>query len=345
MSNENINPEFRLGTFSAAVSPSFPGLVIQGKILALEALLPVCNEAGIVMTGVSTMIEVLDNWDTNFLALERVINEHREELDHLIEQHGVAVEQLKHHPPVSPRQVICCGANYRKHVIEYIVKSGEGCPPALPEDENSRRKWAEELMDKRAREGSPYTFFKPITAVTGPFENIRIPDYVSEPDWELELAVIMSKPAYCIERARAMDFVAGFTIANDISARDHIWRRDDMAALGTDWMASKCAPGFLPLGPYLVPTSFIDDIGELRLTLKVNDRIMQDEYASDMIFDISRQIEYTSKLIQLLPGDVICTGSPAGNAMSHGNRYLKNGDIMEGHITGLGTQRNPIIVN
>lgn len=113
-----------------------------------------------------------------------------------------------------------------------------------------------------------------------------------------------------------------------------------------DFAVSKGAPSFLPMGPYLVPAVFTGDPQTLRLTLKLNGRVMQDEETSDMIFGVARLIEYLSASVELRPGDVICTGSPAGNGMHYG-RFIQEGDVLEGSIAGprsdLGMQRNPCV--
>ncbi|MFD0203643.1 MULTISPECIES: fumarylacetoacetate hydrolase family protein [Saccharothrix] len=134
-----------------------------------------------------------------------------------------------------------------------------------------------------------------------------------------------------------MRHVAGYTIANDLTARDLVFR-PDMREIGTDWLRSKNAPGFTPLGPYLVPAEFVGDPSDLRLTLKLNGETMQDESTEDMIFDVARMVSYASQTTTLLPGDLVLTGSPAGNGMHHG-RLLRDGDVMESTITGLGVQR------
>jgi 2,4-didehydro-3-deoxy-L-rhamnonate hydrolase len=336
---------FVLGTFSSGDDRAFPAIVVDDRVTAIARLEPLCRAAGVALSRCDTMLGLFEDWDTNIRALKTVVDstDGSARFDSIAQQSGIPVGELKCHAPVMPRQIFCCGANYRKHVIEYVVETREATPTEMRDDAAARRRYATELMDRRARNGRPYAFTKPVTALNGPFDPITLPDYTEKVDWELELAVVMGRPAHRITRAQAMDHVAGFTIANDISARDQIFRRDEMAAMGTDWVASKSAPGFLPLGPYLVPAEFVDDIGALRLTLRLNGQVMQDEYAADMIFDVARQVEYLSQYVQLLPGDVICTGSPAGNAMSHGHRYLRDGDVLEGTITGCGTQRNSCV--
>jgi 2,4-diketo-3-deoxy-L-fuconate hydrolase len=145
-----------------------------------------------------------------------------------------------------------------------------------------------------------------------------------------------------VPRAHAMEFVAGYTIVNDISDRTRLWRRDELKAMGTDWIAGKSAPTYLPTGPYLLPSKFVARPDDLRLTLRLNGEIKQNESTSDMIFDIPRLIEYLSAMVQLMPGDVICTGSPAGNG-THFNRFLQPGDVIEASISGLGFQRNEVV--
>lgn len=127
-------------------------------------------------------------------------------------------------------------------------------------------------------------------------------------------------------------------MVNDVTARDRINREE----MRFDWLKGKSPPSFLPFGPYLVPAAFVRDPQDLRLTLTLNGRTMQDELSADMIYGVARLIEYLSSHVQLVPGDVICTGSPAGNG-AHYNRFLQPGDVMEASIDGLGTQRNPCV--
>jgi 2-keto-4-pentenoate hydratase/2-oxohepta-3-ene-1,7-dioic acid hydratase in catechol pathway len=135
--------------------------------------------------------------------------------------------------------------------------------------------------------------------------------------------------------------VAGFAVVNDVTAREHIFRRDG-SAIGADWLSGKCFPTFLPFGPMLVPKEQVADPYDLKLTLKVNGTTYQDESTSDMMASIERQIEYLSDRVILEPGDLICTGSPYGNGSAFGV-FLRPGDIIEATIDGLGTQRNRCI--
>ncbi|MCA8894827.1 MAG: fumarylacetoacetate hydrolase family protein [Amphiplicatus sp.] len=238
-----------------------------------------------------------------------------------------------HAPVEEARQIFCTGANYRTHVVHLTMDTGVG-PEGLTRDE--LRKWAEDMMDERLANGEPYAFTKPVSAIAGPNDPLLLPSNTTKPDWELELAVIIGKKGLNISRAEAMDFVAGYSIVNDISARDLI-ARTDYKQLGTDWLRAKGQPGFLPFGPYLVPAQFVPNPYDLKINLSVSGKMMQDETTGDMMFNIARQIEHISRYAWLLPGDIICTGSPAGNG-THYNRFLRDGDLMVGSIEGLGTQ-------
>jgi 2-keto-4-pentenoate hydratase/2-oxohepta-3-ene-1,7-dioic acid hydratase in catechol pathway len=196
-------------------------------------------------------------------------------------------------------------------------------------------------MDQRAASGKPFVFTALPSAVIGPYDTFVIPYDVKQPDWELELAAIIGRPARRVSRQNALDYVAGYTIANDITARELI-PRPDAGGLGMDWLAAKSSPGFIPLGPYLTPKQFVSDPQRLQVTLKLNGDTMQDESTADMIYPLTAIIEHISRHVQLWPGDIVLTGSPSGNG-THYNRFIRDGDVLEGEITGLGVQRNPCV--
>ena len=336
------NPGFALGTFSAGGGPPFGALVLRDRVAPIHALEPVFDKLGCEPLGSLSVLELLANWETIFPALQRAV-------DFLQDVGGgseqwrntfVPCEQLRFRPPVDlPRQVFCSGANYRKHVIELIVAQAAGVDSNLSRDERLAR--AAKLMDERAAHGAPFLFAKPPSAITGPYDPVILPRHARQPDWELELGVIIGKPARHVHRDEALEYVAGYTIVNDITNRDLVFRKD-IGAMGADWIAAKASPSYLPTGPYLVPTAFVTNPQDLQITLKLNSQVMQNESTADMIFDVARIIEFLSTYVQLWPGDLIATGSPAGNG-AHYNRFLKPGDVMEGSITELGTQRNECV--
>jgi 2-keto-4-pentenoate hydratase/2-oxohepta-3-ene-1,7-dioic acid hydratase in catechol pathway len=305
------------------------------RVLPLRALSERPGLEGIDVATYRTLHDVLEGWPQSFVVIHDAFAESSGALEHEF----IALGSLRTHAPVRPGTVYCSGANYRKHVAQLIVahQKSDDTQQMAPDQKFA---WAMKLMERRAETGTPFIFVKPQSAVTGPFDPIAVPDVSEKPDWELELAVIIGRTARRVAREHALDYVAGYTIANDITLRSKVFRRaTDSPELGMDFVVSKGAPGFLPLGPYLVPAAFVPDPQKLRLTLKLNGDVMQDEETADMIFSVAHLIEYLSAGVELRPGDVICTGSPSGNGAHYG-RFIQDGDVLEGAITGLGMQRN-----
>lgn len=234
--------------------------------------------------------------------------------------------------PVEPRQVLQAGANYREHVIELVAAGLTNNTDRTPEE---ARAFAAQMMDERAANGEPYFFIGLPACVVGDDVPLVLPSYSEVHDWELELAVVIGSEAYQVTRADAMAHVAGYTIVNDITTRDLVFRKD-MKEIGTDWYRSKNAPGFLPTGPFLVPAPFVDTAA-LTVTLDLNGQRMQNGDTSDLLFDVAALVSGASQTMPLLPGDILLTGSPQGNGQ-HWKRFLRDGDVMTGSITGLGVQ-------
>lgn len=331
----NQQRRFALGTFSAAGSAAFAGLVIDEGVLALSALQDLSRQLAAPLLGASTQ-ELLEHWEHNVRALGALVAGLDSSAGAALTRLAVPVAQLHIAAPVQPRQILCAGANYRKHVIDLIIDQPVTVDTAVPREQ--RRRHAEALMDHRAARGKPFIFSKLCGCVIGPNDDVVLPFDMQQPDWELELAVVIGKPARRVPRQRALEYVAGYTIGNDLTGREMLGR-PDMPSMGHDWLAGKCAPGFQPLGPYIVPAQFVEDPQRLQITLKLNGQVMQDESTADMIFPVARLIEWASTHVQLLPGDVLLTGSPSGNG-THYQRFLKPGDVMDASITGLGSQRN-----
>jgi len=309
---------FALGTLSAPDGVPFPALVTpDGRALDLRAAL---GEREL------TTRTLLESWAEVTPRLHALARDD--------EAAWQPLGDLRVHAPVEPRQVFQSGANYRQHVIDLEVAHRAPDDPRTVEE---AREEIAALMDRRAAEDLPYVFIGLPSAITGPYDDVHLPDWAEKPDWELELAAVIGKPAYRLSTDEALEYVAGYTIANDLTDRATVFRRD-MPAIGTDWLRCKNAPGFTPLGPWFVPAESIADPGDLRVTLKVNGETMQDESTKDMLFGVARLVSYISQTSRLLPGDLVLTGSPAGNGI-HWGRLLRDGDVMEGSITGLGVQR------
>jgi 2-keto-4-pentenoate hydratase/2-oxohepta-3-ene-1,7-dioic acid hydratase in catechol pathway len=308
---------FALGTFSLPDGEPFPGLLVKGRVLNLSSALA---------WAPSEMRAVIERWDEALPVLHVLADE-----DALSWQ---PLEDLRVHAPLEPRQIFQSGANYRQHVIDLEVAHRSPDDPRTVEEARAE---IAAVMDRRATEDLPYVFIGLPSTIAGPYDDVVLPSWAEKPDWELELAAVIAKPAHRVSVEEALEYVAGYTIANDLTDRATVFRRD-MKAIGTDWLRSKNAPGFTPLGPWLVPAEAIADPGDLRVTLKLNGETMQDESTKDMLFGVARLVSYASQTAQLLPGDLVLTGSPAGNGI-HWGRLLRDGDVMEGSITGLGVQR------
>ena len=221
-----------------------------------------------------------------------------------------------------PRKVICAGVNYRRHVREM---GGE-----IPADG-----WR------------PFFFLKaPTTSVIGPHDPIVVRDAArARYDWEAELAVIIGTAGKDIDAERAVAHVAGYCVANDVTARGY-HRRDVVPtdAFAYDWFAAKSMEGSLPLGPGLTPAFLVRDPQDLRLRLWVNGELQQDESTADMISPVAELVAAASQVVTLEPGDVIVTGTPSGVGAGRG-RYLRGGDVVRVTIDGLGTLENTVKEN
>lgn len=235
--------------------------------------------------------------------------------------------------PVEPRQVLQAGANYRTHVVQLIMGGlTKGDPDGTPDEIRAR---AEKIMDARAASGRPFIFLGLAQCVVGDDVALSLPSYSEVHDWELELAVVIGREAFRIDKNDALAHVAGYTITNDVTTRDLVFP-PDVGDIGADWFRSKNAPGFLPTGPFLVPATFVDP-SDLSVRLELNGEVMQDASTAELLFDVAALVSTASQTLPLLPGDLLLTGSPAGNGQ-HWKRFLRDGDVMTGTIEGLGTQ-------
>ncbi|WP_369253103.1 fumarylacetoacetate hydrolase family protein [Geodermatophilus amargosae] len=308
-----------LGRFDDGTGP-FTGLVLGDRVLRLV-------DDGLVK-GPATYLELLDDWAEVAPRLGALAAE-------ASPTDGTPVTDLRTLAPVEPRQVFQAGANYRSHVAQIIV-SGAG--PDDPRSEDELRRHADEVMDETARSGSPFVFVSLPSAICGPDDDVVLPRDAVQVDWEAELGVVIGRRAHKVPPERAMEHVAGYTVCNDVSARD-LQFPPQHKALGGDWLRAKSRPTFLPTGPFLVPADQIRDHRQLRITFDLGGERKQDDVPANMLFDVPALIASVSAAAVLLPGDLLLTGSPAGNG-GHWKRWLQPGDVMETAIEGLGVQRN-----
>lgn len=215
-------------------------------------------------------------------------------------------------PVDRPSKIICVGLNYSDHARE----SGMEIP------------------------AEPVLFFKATSAITGPYDNIVIPKGSQKTDWEVELALVVGKKASSVPEEEAMSYLAGYTILNDVSERAF-----QLEGTG-QWVKGKSCDSFAPLGPLLATTDEIPDPHKLDLWLRVNENIKQQGNTSNLIFDIPHMVSYISRHMTLLPGDIISTGTPPGVGMGCSPpQYLKDGDVVELGITGLGSSKQEVVAS
>ena len=228
-------------------------------------------------------------------------------------------------PVLYPGTIYCAGANYTDHMAEMARAQGQPPGPTM-----------KELGEK------PWHFVKTSkSSVVGPGARVKLPVYSQMVDWEVELAAVIGKVARDVPVERALAHVAGYTIADDLSARD-VMRRDKSPATSPfhyDWLSQKCFDGSCPLGPWIVPADQLSDPQRLALKLWVNDQLMQDSNTSRMIFDTAEQIAMLSSRVTLQPGDLVLTGTPAGVGMPR-RVFLKPGDTVKLWIEGIGELRH-----
>lgn len=225
-------------------------------------------------------------------------------------------------PVPEPGKILLLAGNYAKHVVE---RGG------------------------RAEERSktfPYVFLKPTTTLTHPGDPVRIPRISpAEIDWEIELGVIIGRRCSGVTEADALDYVAGYTVVNDISDRafhPNPGRAKRPRDEFFDWQHGKWHDTFCPIGPCILPAVECADPQQMKLQLFVNGQIEQDGSTNEMIFPVAAIVSFISSFVTLLPGDILSTGTPDGVGKAKG-KFLKPGDFVEARIEGIGTLANPIV--
>ncbi len=218
--------------------------------------------------------------------------------------------------PEPRRNIFCIGMNYRAHAAESL--RAKGLPVKMPE--------------------VPVFFTKATTTVNGPYDDIPFDAGVSaQIDWEVELGVVIGRKGKNIPREQAMDYVFGYTVINDVSARDL------QNSHGGQFFKGKSLDGACPMGPWIVTKDEVPDPHALRLCCRVNGVTKQDSHTGDMIFDIPTLIAWLSRGLTLLPGDVIATGTPSGVGFARTPpEFLRPGDVVECEVEGIGTLRNRV---
>ena len=301
---------YKLATYQSADGPR-AGLVVDDKVFDAAKLTGKASYA--------TVLGILDDWRAAQGALKKAAAKAGKSKA----SRPLARTKLRA-PVLWPSAIYCAGANYADHAAEMARRMNRPLDP-----------------DPHTLGLKAWHFMKAPHAVTDPGATVKISDVSNRVDWEVELAAVIGRPAKNVSQEKALDYVAGYTAANDLSARD-LGRRpniSDTSPFKSDWTKHKTFEGSCPLGPWIVPARDIGDPQNLGLKLWVNDVLKQDSNSKDMIFNLAEQIERLSSGMTLHPGDLILTGTPAGVGSARGE-FLKAGDVVKIWIEKVGTLTN-----
>lgn len=276
------------------------GAVVDGGVLDLDAA---AKSLGLAAPYFRDITEFLRSGDRGMDAAERVIS-------WTITQDSPNFHtEAAFASAVFPGKIVAIGLNYRDHAIE----TGAVIPSA------------------------PLCFAKFPSSITGPFDPIVLPDAEANVDFEGELGVVLGKTARNVRPSEAFEYVAGYVVVNDVSARK--WQFED-----GQWTRGKSCDTFAPNGPWLVTRDEVPDPQNLRIVTRVGDETLQDSNTSQMIFGVAELVSYLSRSFTLHPGDLIATGTPAGvGVFRKPPRFLRPGDIVQIEIEKIGTIRNTVV--
>jgi 2-keto-4-pentenoate hydratase/2-oxohepta-3-ene-1,7-dioic acid hydratase in catechol pathway len=267
------------------------------------------------------MLALMSDWQANMPRLEAIAAKADEP------ELGIPLAVAKLLAPITnPGAIYCTGANYADHAIEMAARNGKPAPP-----------------DPRTLGIRSWHFIKTMHCITGPNAEVPIHPRSQKVDWEAELAVVIGRKAFQVPESKAMDYVLGYTVANDLSARD-LGRREqlpDSSSFRQDWTAHKNWDASCPLGPWIVLARDVPDPHNLSIALDVNGHMKQNSNTGKMIFNIQEQIADLSRNFTLWPGDIILTGTPAGVGAGR-NEFLNKGDVVRIKIEQIGELVNTI---
>ncbi len=303
---------YKLATYQSSEGP-------RAGIIVGEEVFDAARLTG--KAAYATVIGILADWKTAESALKKAAA-------------AAAKSRAKKRQPLAktkllapvrfPSAIYCAGANYADHAAEMAKREGRPPPP-----------------DPHTQGLKAWHFLKAPHTIADPGATVKISGYADQVDWEVELAAVIGRLAKDVPQDKAIGYVAGYTIANDLSARDRGRRANvpDTSPFKHDWTKHKTFDGSCPLGPWIVPAGDIGDPQKLGLKLWVNGVLKQDSNTADMIFTLAEQIEQLSAGMTLYPGDLILTGTPAGVGAGRGE-FLKRGDVVKLWIENIGEIEN-----
>jgi 2-keto-4-pentenoate hydratase/2-oxohepta-3-ene-1,7-dioic acid hydratase in catechol pathway len=297
---------YRLLTFLQDGHPT-AGVLVDGRVHSASTLL----DGGEVDS--SSVLSLLESWPDSHTALEAATEWVAPEAGQPLQDTDLLA------PILYPRAIFCAGANYWDHLEEM-----------------------DGSVDRNHRADEPWFFVKTSAhSVIADKATVQMPAKSEQLDWEAELAVVIGKPARDVAADRASDVIAGYTIINDLSARDLMKRSDRPPAMTYDWVGQKCFDGAAPMGPWMTPAAFVEDPHDLGVKLWVNGALKQNSHTSQLIHNVFEQIEWLSHQLTLQPGDVIATGTPSGVGLPRGE-FLRRGDVVRIEIENCGELTNAI---
>ena len=301
-----------------------PGVLVDAEVLDLSRCEGTVPGAGPAPPSLRALLEEAGGLDRVRRILERV-GERAETREHLRQAGGfIPYAEARLLPPVpDPALILSCGVNYRAHLREMNTP--------VPE--------------------RPLSFAKSVASLIGSGAPIVLPkSHPDMVDWEGEFSAVIGRPCHQVSAADALSYVAGYTLVNDVSARDFVAPVFSSAGLWGPIQAwelnllGKMFPTFCPMGPAIVTRDELPDPGDVHLTTRLNGAVMQSAHTSDLVFGVAELIAHYSQFYRFRPGDVITTGSPAGVGYGRTPKlFMKPGDVIEVHADAIGTLANAVV--
>jgi 2-keto-4-pentenoate hydratase/2-oxohepta-3-ene-1,7-dioic acid hydratase in catechol pathway len=304
---------YKLVTYASAEGPR-AGIVVGERVFDAAVL---TGQAGYV-----SVLDILNDWDA---ASARCKAAAAKAASSKAESFPLGDAKLL--APVRwPSAIYCAGANFTDHMLE-MAKVQNIAPEPDPKSVGLK----------------PWHFIKASRTLADPGKTVALPTYSKMVDWEAELTAVIGRPARNVPVETALTYVAGYTVANDLSARDLTKRTPvpDSSPFKFDWLGQKNFDDACPLGPWIVPAEDISDPQNLAIKLWVNETIKQDSHTAKMIFSLAEQIAHISSRLTLHPGDLILTGTPSGVGLAR-KEFLKAGDVVRVWVEGVGTLTNTL---